>query len=702
MNWTDVSTIKKYEIQTYIDNGFFDYSGRDLFPNLTIEAANDYEIYFALLVKMIYKNEDINLANMLDSVIVLCAFCKYISFDSLFEIFLFSKNKKRLHNKLKKILASPFFEKISFRNGGENIRNVYGLSRQGLERACEIIPQGSQPINFENQMRRRNRGRGYVAHDYYCGISFTQLLLFGEMLTYEREHEFVVVEMIRGVDQITKRIKADAFAYFIGGPVLYLEQDLSTELPDVLLQKIEYYYRGEFIGRTCSNVLFISVRNNVNDMIERYFPFVFNRGCVDKVCSFIDFFKCNLRTLLLYFSYDTYDEIYTGESLYMSDEILLQRNNLRNKKEGVGLITIEDFQKICDYNGKKPFETLYMTALCAKSIYLLLKIPEMRQVINACYGNSGKAEMGNEVGAIEDSTIMKFFKSVCTDAICINPFYIALKNLYNQAEYTKRKNRLLLQLMHPFYAKTDRVKLANYHIPLLYGTEVMLAPTNFIAEYALELRPKTTNYFGIMGAILKKYFWGAKFVDELSERLETEERYPNLYMRNFFKYHFSNGKEEYKGEIYFENTHLSIGALFRVKFLLEQYCSLSLADKNITVICIANNFIDAVNIALFLDYWKLVEDQEKASDELAKEQILLYKNKRKLNVCFIEKKDILNSEQVQNPLFFVQCEKKEEGYSGKDYGYASKKGIYHAGVNGRCDGFYKQQIYAPFSKGTDL
>lgn len=645
-----------------------------------------------------YGSDETDVLTLKDKIIVLCAFCKYISFDSIFETLYFLKDKKTFLYKLKKILKSEYFEKLLYKEGGEYNRCVYQLSEEGLRCACELIPQEQQPSYLEEWLKRKKKSKGHISHDYYGGTLFNSMILSKEVCDYELERKYDVDRDSKWYIRTDVTIAMGNENCYYG---IFFEQDSGIEKPKIICKKVDGYYIAHLISRTSLNVLMISYRSRFSDFIGKVFPYVFNNGCIDRVYTLLLGLKCDLLTLLCYFESNTYEAACELKRVKLVEGINKEKWNHKMEKDRIGLITVAEFCKRCNYQGKKPMETLYMTVICARSIYILMNLPEIEQVFRVvCAETGNNLRLRREGGRVViDESVLLEYKNVCKDALCYNPFYLYMKNLHNQAGCTKRKNQLLEYLWEPFVDEVKKENILRYHKALLEGTEVMIAPTILMGEYYPVLLPKVMGYLKAVETVINKYFYYAKVQEQQLSPFSKRQDDIKLYLRNCFTYSVIMKQDdgvknkEYQGEIYVENTYASISALLRVKFFLKEYYGFEIDGRNITIICVVNNFDDAVNTALFLGYWE--KEDSISSLQASTRNGKLYIFKKKFNLCFINKSDLINAKETKNPLYLVRRKVMEDGhYAGEGYGYASEKGIYHSSPDGSCAGFYKEVLKA--------
>lgn len=691
MNWTNVSTLIKYRIDEYFNKGLYDNNELILLPRYNLSGEIDYEDFSREMAYFLYRSGEINVLTMEESIIILCAFSKYISFDSIFEMLVYIKNKKRIFNKLKKIFTSDYFEKIPYEDGGEYNRCVYCLSDEGIERALHLIPSGLQPCYLLEWQKKKKKKRGYIAHNCYAGMQFISMILtkMGSMYWIERKAGNEQKNIVFFIDILIKiKNDLDLVNY------LMIEQDTGSEEPDIIFEKIENYYFANLIGRTDDNKLIFSYKSKINIFIENYFPYLFTTRCIEYVYILIKTLKCDLLMLLCYFVSKTYESSCELRRTKNVEGVHYDRWNFKIENDRVGMITVADFCKWCNYQGHKPAETLIMVAVCARSTYTLLNLPEIEQAFKLVSDDIRlKRENGRAV--INENAILAY-KTVCKDALCYNPFYIFLKNLYNQAYCTKRKNQLLEYLYYWFSIRVKENNLDIYHKVMLRGTEIFIVPTTLVGEFYPVLLPEAMNYFEAMNTVVNKYFYFAYLEEEQPKPFLKEQENLELYLRNCFTYEITmrEGHKKYIGEVYVENTYVSISSLFRVKIYLEKYIAQDMEERNITIICVVNNWNDAVNTALYLDYWEK-EDSMSAPQVMTNSgKLCIFK--RNFNLCYMDKSELINADTTENPLYMVRRKKMKDGrYAGEGYGYASKKGIYHSQPDGSCIGFYKEVLRAP-------
>ena len=89
MNWKKLLSISTCNNEAYADYGLYDYSddfvlGGYLFSNIVTSSDISFYLEDFLSGQVATSNGYLDLC---DSIIILCAFCKYVSYDSLFEVF---------------------------------------------------------------------------------------------------------------------------------------------------------------------------------------------------------------------------------------------------------------------------------------------------------------------------------------------------------------------------------------------------------------------------------------------------------------------------------------------------------------------------------------------------------------------------------------------------------------------------------------
>ena len=708
--------------------------------------------------------------DLADTLLIIAAFCKFISYDSIYEIMYCLKDKKALFNIAKRVLSSDIFVKIQFQDEGETVRYVYALSDKGLKRAATLIPKTLQPDDLESRKLRKIKNSGsYIAHDYYCGMNFLRLLFSGYLLQYKRE---IVFEGANAQDssrfsnrkgwafRTAGTIRTDAFAYFLNftdkdpRSIFYIEQDTGTEDAETVLLKLGEYYAASYIGYSSSHNLVFSYRERMKGFIDNYFPYMFNKELASNVCSFMLHYNCDLYSLIYRFCFS--DDIYQKNILAFKKE---NRNYImenvgivgyNNNSNMVGSVSVNDFLAVCNYAGKIPYETLYMTAICAQSIFRLFSLPGIEQVFGLINSDDRTATMRNSMlDAVRDKlssckidiNLMQDYVKCCQELLCMNPFYIFLKESFCYSRCAVRKNKILTHLMKPFrVSKTPSI--SSYHFAMISGAEAFYIPTMHIGTYAYSLMPRHMATASHMLSILKHYYSNISFVSEYSEAFATSPEYPDLFLRNFYRYSFGdNGGvygvigKDYSGEVYVEHTCASLSALFRTRFFLEKYCGLKTEGRHVTIVCLVNSFNDAVNTALFLNSWKYIDMTGITSNKgngIKEIDICTHD----VEVCFCLYSDLMKNGLDLDYLFYVvKDEDKSEAIKGqikkenvmynksnledgmyipdflkgngetkeesdvninKGSGYGNKQGIVHSSPDGQCKGFRKVPVYAPF------
>ncbi len=772
MNWRNILSCSSLTNEAYINYGLYDASAEmalrgSLFTNVV--SGCDVALYLSDFLASHEIGSD-TCYDMTDTLLIIVAFCKYVSYDAIYEVFYIIKDKKALFNNAKRILSSDYFIKIPFRDEGETVRYVYALSDKGLKRVNTLIPKSLHPDDLSSRKLRKIKNNGsYIAHDYYCGMNFLRLLFSGYLLQYKRE---IVFEGANAQDssrfsnrkewafRTAGTIRTDAFAYFLNftdkdpRSIFYIEQDTGTEDAETVLLKLGEYYAARFIGYSSSHNLVFSYRERMKDFIDTFFPFLFNKELVSYVCSFMSYYNCDLYSLICHFVFTEYT--------YQKNIMSFRRENrncfLENigivgydkNSNNVGSVSVSDFVVVCNYTGKIPYETLYMTAICAQSIFRLFSLPGIEQVFGAISSDDMTATMYNAMLATVrdklsrceiDIGLVQDYGKCCQELLCMNPFYIFLKESFCYSRCVVRKNKMLTHLMKPFVGLSKSPAISSYHYAMIAGADAFFIPTTHIGTYAYSLFPRYTFLSSNVLNILKRYYGGVKFVAEYGEGFTTSLAYPDLYMRNFYRYSFVDkagvygvAGKEYSGEVYVEHTCASLSALFRARFFLEKYCGLKTEGRHVTIVCLVDSFNDAVNTALFLDYWKYINVDGTVSGKGAGAKIdicthdvevcfCLYsdliKNGLDLEYLFHVAKEDDNSDSLKGqvmkgnmmykadmrdgmymPDFLLDNEETKEESDvniNKGSGYGGKQGIVHSCPDGQCKGFKKVPVFAPFT-----
>ena len=760
-----------WDSDTYSENGNFDSyingNASLVLPDTIYSRVSYKEEIIDLLSEFLnsYGLRNLSAYNFLDFMIVICTFCKYVSYDSVLESWYFIKDFKSLHNSLQRAFQSEFFTAHRFSEDGIAVKYVYSLSSRGIDRALELIPDSLFPFSLKSK-RVRKKNPSFIAHDYYCGINFFHLLSTGFLFGYKRE----VVNYVNGVSgsshfiaqkewgyQENNNIFTDVVAYFNGdidcsNSVFFIEEDTGFEDAETVLSKMGDYYFASYIGYASSHVLLYSFRSKINNYLDTYFPFLFNKSCVLNVCSLMSHFDYDLFTLLIHLcdcdQLLPFAELNKRRSfLYDSDFELFYESS----SDRIGDIELSDFVKICNYSGEKAYDAFYNTSICALAIFRLFTMAGIERVImfnfsrlkymtSSFYAEKMKSVRSSLYNCQIDLEMVRDFSNCCCYYMCANPYYIFLKEQYNYAECRKRRNRLICHLMSPFNSNSKNPAIKNYHFAMICGSEAVFIPTNLISGYRYTLFPQHTHFFKYMKVILENYYPGVKYIGECGESFMTGEKYPTMYLRNCYQYSFvdksgvlGNKGAAYSGEVYVEHTCASLAALFRVRFFLERYCGLDTGNRHVTIVCLVDSFNDAVNTALFLDYWKHVPSSLHSSPDI---------HTHSVEVCFCLYADIMEYNLDKKFLFHVAIDKDaEEGlisksdlkalFSGSDnkasgssqhvpdkgsangkkssnrsydasysqtlngFGYGSKFGIYHSRLDFSCHEFYQNPVAVP-------
>ncbi len=767
MNWRNILSCSNLSNEAYINYGLYDASAEMALRGLlftNIVRGYDVAFYLGDFLSS-HEMESDTCYDLADTLLIIAAFCKYISYDSIYEIMYCVKDKKVLFNIVKRVLSSDYFIKIPFRDEGETVRSVFALSDKGLKRVATLIPNALHPDDLQSRKLRKIKNSGsYIAHDYYCGMNFLRLLFSGYLLQYKREIVFKGVNA-QDSSRFSERkawafrtagtIRTDAFAYFLNfsdkdpRSIFYIEQDTGTEDAETVLLKLGEYYVASFIGYSSSHNVVYSYRERMKDFIDTFFPYLFNKELVAYVSELMSYYNCDLYSLICRFCF--------SEDVYREHNLSFEREN-RNcfldnmgvvgydkNTNKVGSILVSDFVAVCNYTGKIPYDTLYMTAICAQSIFRLFSLPGIEQVFGLISSDDMTATMYNALLDIVhdklsrceiDIGLVQDYGKCCQELLCMNPFYVFLKESFCYSRCMVRKNKLLTHLMKPFVGLSKSPAISSYHYAMISGADAFLIPTTHIGTYAYSLFPRYTFLASDVLNILKRYYGGVKFIAEYGEGFTTSPAYPDLYMRNFYRYSFVDkagvygivGKE-YSGEVYVEHTCVSLSALFRTRFFLEKYCGLNTDGRHVTIVCLVDSFNDAVNTALFLDYWKYINVDGTVSRKGAGGKIDICTHD--VEVCFCLYSDLIKSGLDLEYLFHVVKDEdnseaiKGQGMKGnmmykadmrdgmympdflldnksdvnknKGNGYGSKQGIVHSCPDGQCKGFKKVLVYAPFT-----
>lgn len=767
MNWRNILSCPNLANEAFITYGLYDASPEmalreSLFTDIV--SGNDVALYLGDFCDGHEMGSD-TCYDMTDALLIIAAFGKYISYDSLYEVFYVIKDKKALFNKVKRILSSDYFIKIPFRDDGETIRYVFALSDIGLKRVATLIPKSLHPDDLEaRKLRKIKNSGGYIAHDYYSGMNFLRLLFSGYLLQYKREIVFKGVnaqdssrfsERKGWVFRTAGTIRTDAFAYFLNfsdkdpRSIFFIEQDTGTEEAETVLLKFGEYYTARYIGYSSSHNVVYSYRERMKDFIDTFFPFLFSKEPVAYISKLMSYYHCDLYALICRFCFS--DGVYKEHNLSYDRE---NRNcfldnigivGYDKKSNKVGSVSVPVFVAMCNYTGKIPYETLYMTAICAQSIFRLFSLPGIEQVFCLINNDGMTTTMYDEMlDVIRDKLsrceidvgLVQDYGKCCQELLCMNPFYIFLKESFCYSRCMVRKNKLLMHLMKPFLlSKTPSI--SSYHFAMISGAEAFFLPTTHIGVYAYSLMPRHKATASHMLSILKHYYSNISFVSEHSEAFATSTEYPDLYMRNFYRYSFldAGGEygvigKEYSGEVYVEHTCVSLAALFRARFFLEKLCGLNTNGRHVTIVCLVNSFNDAVNTALFLDLWKYI-DMTGINSGIRKIDICthdvevcfclysdLAKDGHDMDVLFQVEKNEDNLEPIKEteikgnmmyradinegmymPNFLLDNVATKEDSDANIYrgrGYGNKQGIVHSSPDGQCKGFRKVPVYAPF------
>ncbi len=178
--------------------------------------------------------------DMRDAILVLCAYCFYLSHEELALLYpvypAFSHLSTRIVKPLieKKLLTAE--NAGSSKNCEGTASTFYCVTKEGYEQANSLC------LGKITSKYKKNRSSIARSHTYYIGYNLIQILLLGYSVTWEREYflnsAFSFKQKILQIDAKVDLYKAFGQKSFMR---IYIEQDLGTEANDVLFGKLSNY-----------------------------------------------------------------------------------------------------------------------------------------------------------------------------------------------------------------------------------------------------------------------------------------------------------------------------------------------------------------------------------------------------------------------------------------------------------------------------
>lgn len=638
MNWTNVNNIKIYDVDKYVQMGLFDYSEAIQFDAWFLDVKGSNDIPFKI-ERMLYGTTDSSVhMDMEDCILVIGLFCRYISYDSIFKYLHHLEDSRELYNQVKKILNSRSFIKYKIGDEGEKTRYIYALSEEGYSQAINLLPFEKRPDSLQSR-RKKYKSR---IHSYYNGYNFMQLMLSGFLEKYSIEYEMYD-------ETENSNFRTDAISAIGGGSeqqYICFEEDTGTETPRILLDKVRHYNNANFTKQLKTCKLVYSYNSRCRDYYERYFPFLFSSIYIKNVIRLMDFYQCDIDELI---------------SWWKSEDGINQK------------LSIPNFKIICKYTGKRADEARRATYICANSIKRFCILPGVRDKFNEL-----GMEETNEAGKRNNIVNLEMVQILLrvSKLQCLNPLWHDLVRRYSYSEFRLWRNKILNYLIEPLRGGNEN--LSHYHKVMLEAAEIYLLPTNMLCAYFPILLPEQNKWQQKEQTFLKRYYPNLIYKGYFNKKFLCKRLNVNLWLRNAY--------ENKNREVYCEYTFASVAALFRVKCLLEEYDGLGVDNRLVTLICVVNGFNDAVNTALYLNYWKYISTEGDVSRI----------DRGNIDIVFVDYNDVL-TKQDKAKMYRVWRYKHgrpaqdlaDAELAGTGYGYAQPKGIYHNNEYGGCEGFYR-------------
>ena len=200
-----------------------------------------------------------------DAVLVLAAYCVYISYEEIYGTF--TLHSRKIEQKvIPLLLKKGFLVKCPARGNGSVTRTYFRITPAGFKAANELC-FGMNPNSFKKMRTKSGDGR-FADHIYLSGYNLFAVISFGIPFEWRREFPYT-----NGRGYSGPRTKGDLIvdamcAFYPGDPsryrIAYFEEDTGSEDVGTLLGKLEKYRKYHLMDELRDMVVF-SFYSNMSD-----------------------------------------------------------------------------------------------------------------------------------------------------------------------------------------------------------------------------------------------------------------------------------------------------------------------------------------------------------------------------------------------------------------------------------------------------